>query len=130
MAKIYRCQLEVRGYELDSFGHVNHAEYLHYLEFARWKMLAEEGMTLAQFQTWKRWPVIAGVEIKYLKPTFMGEILEVETTVVDHGKVDLRFEQTVKRGDDVILRAKVHSVVVNEKGRPADVPEPVQRLWS
>jgi DNA-binding response OmpR family regulator len=31
MPKIYECALEVRGYELDSFGHVNHAVYISYL---------------------------------------------------------------------------------------------------
>ncbi len=33
--------LEVRGYELDSFNHVNNAVYLNYLEVARWKFLQE-----------------------------------------------------------------------------------------
>ena len=37
--KTYLCTLEVRGYELDSFGHVNHGVYVSYLEHARWKML-------------------------------------------------------------------------------------------
>jgi acyl-CoA thioester hydrolase len=31
--------LEVRGYEMDSFNHVNNAVYLNYFEAARWKFL-------------------------------------------------------------------------------------------
>src|SRR6185437_16164438 len=72
MSKAYRTQLEVRGYELDSFGHVNHANYLNYFEHARWRMLQDEGITLEVLEKWKRWPVIAAIEVKYLKPTFMG----------------------------------------------------------
>lgn len=32
---------EVRGYELDSFGHLNNAVYLNYLEAARWDFCKE-----------------------------------------------------------------------------------------
>lgn len=30
------CSVQVRGYELDSFGHVNNAVYLQYAETAKW----------------------------------------------------------------------------------------------
>ncbi len=35
---MYCCEdeFEVRGYELDSFGHLNNAVYLNYLEVTRW----------------------------------------------------------------------------------------------
>jgi len=33
---------EVRGYELDSLGHVNNSVYLCYLEAARWKFFKEK----------------------------------------------------------------------------------------
>ncbi|WP_026476555.1 acyl-CoA thioesterase [Alkaliphilus transvaalensis] len=32
---------EVRGYELDSFGHLNNSVYLNYLEEARWEFCRE-----------------------------------------------------------------------------------------
>ena len=34
-------KLRVRGYELDSFGHVNNAVYLQYAEEAKWHFFAE-----------------------------------------------------------------------------------------
>lgn len=33
---MFEYQLTVRGYELDSYGHVNNAVYLNYFEQARW----------------------------------------------------------------------------------------------
>jgi len=129
MAKTYHCQLEVRGYELDSFGHVNHAQYISYLEHARWKLLAEEKVGLAEFQAWKRWPVIAQLEVQYVKPAFMGDILDIRTVAVEHSKVSFTFEQNIFRGETLIFRGKVKVVIVNESGRPDKMPEALEALW-
>ena len=130
MAKSYRCSIEVRGYELDSFGHVNHAVYVSYLEHARWKVLAEEGITLERFAKWKRWPVIARIQLEYKKPVFLGESLEIRTRISDHGKTNFTFEQKIYRGEVVILNAEVLAVMINEKGRPSELPHEIFRLWS
>jgi YbgC/YbaW family acyl-CoA thioester hydrolase len=128
--KTYRCTIEVRGYELDSFGHVNHAKYVSYLEHARWQMLYKEGITLERFQEWKRWPVISAIEMQYLKPAFMGDQLEVLTQVVEHGKLHFSIEQTISKAGTPIARAKVKAVVVNENGRPSEYPAAVSKLWT
>jgi YbgC/YbaW family acyl-CoA thioester hydrolase len=127
--KLYSTPIEVRGYELDSFGHVNHSVYLNYLEFARWQMLKKEGINLEVIEREKRWPVIAGIEIRYLKPAFMGELLEVRTGVLHHGKARFTLEQNIFRAELLITSAKVESVIVNEEGRPVPVPENYTQLW-
>ena len=38
------CTLTVRGYELDSFGHVNNAVYLNYGETAIWNFIRTAGL--------------------------------------------------------------------------------------
>ncbi|OFZ54933.1 MAG: hypothetical protein A2428_00590 [Bdellovibrionales bacterium RIFOXYC1_FULL_54_43] len=130
MPKIYECGLIVRGYELDSFGHVNHAVYFNYLEHARWSLLEQEGITLKQLNDWNRWPVIAGVEAFYLKPTFMGERLLVKTQVLGQGRSAFVFDQTIERDGTPIFRAKLRSVIVNGKGRPTEPPPEIRRLWT
>ncbi len=129
MANLYQTQIEVRGYELDSFGHVNHANYLHYLEFARWKMLPSEDVTIETFKKWNRLPVIAASEIQYLKPTFMGDILTVETTLVDYKRSSMHISQVIKKGDLVVAQAKIRSVIVDADGRPAALPEEGEARW-
>lgn len=128
--KIYRCTLSVRGYELDSFGHVNHAVYVSYLEHARWKLLEEEGILLSHFQEWKRWPVIAKIEVQYIKPAFMNEVLEVRSQIVEHGKTHFSLEQNIYKGDAHILKARIQSVIVNERGRPTEIPAELIKMWN
>ena len=130
MGKIYRCALEPRGYEMDSFGHVNNAVYFNYLEYARWKMLAEEGITLPLLESLQRWPVIAAIEAKYYKPTYMGDQLEVRTECVHHRKASYTFEQKIYRGEVLVFAAKVEGVMVNENGRPALSPPEMERIWT
>lgn len=127
--KTYRTEIEVRGYELDSFGHVNHANYLNYFEFGRWKLLAEEGITLADFRGWDRFPVIAGLEIRYLRPVTMGDVLTVETKMVSHGRSSTFFEQRILKGGLEACTAKVRSVLVDGKGKPAEAPPELRNRW-
>ena len=130
MAKKYHCKIEVRGYELDSFGHVNHAIYFNYLEHARWEMLTLEEITLAKFTEWKRWPVVAELQASYLKPTFMGEKLDVESQIVETGKTNFMIEQTILRDAAIVFKAKVRIVMVDETGRPAGMPEFCRAVWT
>lgn len=129
MEKTFRAELEVRGYELDSFGHVNHSNYLNYLEFARWKMLEAEGVTLKKFQEWNRFPVIASVDIQYLKPAFMGDILTIETKLVEYRRSSMLLEQTILKGTSKVATAKIRSVIVSNDGRPAELPEELEKKW-
>ena len=128
MSKNYRCGFDVRGYELDSFGHVNHATYISYLEHARWKLLEEERIGLKEFEKWKKWPVIARIEAHYLKPTFLGENLDIHTRLELSGRTGFIAHQTIFRGETPVLKAQVQVVVVNENGRPVELPEEVKRL--
>jgi len=128
--KTYRAEIEVRGYELDSFGHVNHANYLNYFEFGRWKLLAEERVTLEDFRAWDRFPVIASLEIRYLRPVTMGDRLVVETRLVSHGRSSTHFDQKILRGTQEVCVAKVRSVLVDHSGKPAEAPPDLRARWN
>jgi acyl-CoA thioester hydrolase len=128
MSKIYTCILHARGYELDSFGHVNHAVYIQYLEHARWEMLLSEGITLETFKTWSRWPVIAGIQASYLRPVFLNDRLEVRTRMTSRSRVAFTFEQEIWRESEKVFQAEVTGVMVNEQGKPAAIPEKMEQL--
>ena len=45
MAGVFTVRITVRGYELDTQGHLNQAVYLQYAEHARWELLRAAGIT-------------------------------------------------------------------------------------
>lgn len=57
---------EVQGYELDSFGHVNNAVYLNYLEAARWKFV-QETKWLDYLEKEKMFTAVIETNIRYLR---------------------------------------------------------------
>ena len=129
MSKTFRYALEVRGYELDSFGHVNHAVYLNYMEAARWKMLQEVGILHEQIVRDQLFPVITGIEIKYRRPAFAGDTLEVRSQVAEHGRFQFRLDQQIFKDETPIATAQVHSVIIDGRGRPVETPAAYHRLW-
>lgn len=61
-----RFDFRVRGYELDSFGHVNNAVYLHYLEEARWNMFCENPQCRSYIIENGLFPAVIETKIKYI----------------------------------------------------------------
>ena len=75
---VHEFYFEVRGYELDSFGHVNNSIYLNYLEEARWQFLKEINL-FEFFKSNDLFPVILETNIKYLHELKMFDSCIVNT---------------------------------------------------
>ncbi|MDD6279389.1 MAG: acyl-CoA thioesterase [Oscillospiraceae bacterium] len=71
-------KLTVRGYELDSFGHVNNAVYLQYAEAAKWDFFSKSG-TLPLLREEKLFPVILENNIRYMNELQLMEEVLVTT---------------------------------------------------
>lgn len=74
-------EIKVRGFHLDLYGHVNHARYLEFLEDARWGLMESNG-SLDWFMQHGYALVVSRVDIRYLRPAGMGEMLKIETRLV------------------------------------------------
>ena len=126
--KEFVCEIRVRGYELDQFGHVNHAVYLNYLEQARWDALEEGGFSHEDLRR-EGWGIhIVRVELDYLKPCHQGERLRIHTQVEEFRKSSMTIAQEIFRNSDgegasSALRGKVVAVWIGEDGRPMRIPE-------
>lgn len=112
----------VRTYECDSYGHVNHAVFVNYLEHARVEFLKAAsfdypGLVAAGFAT-----VISRLEISYLAPAYAGDHLAIETEPKSIQRLSGIFRQTIRRDATSIAEAEIRWCVVNPAGRPARPP--------
>ena len=121
---ICECSLQVRTYECDSYGHVNNANYLNYLEFARYELLKDIGFDYPGSIKAGYGMFISRIEIDYKKPAVTDDCLTIKTWPIKKGAVSGTLAQEIHRGDDLLVEAKVTWAFVDAKtGLPVRIPK-------
>jgi acyl-CoA thioester hydrolase len=123
--KEYR--LTVRGYELDSFGHVNNAVYLNYIEQARWQILHDLDL-LDYFFGNKLIMVVTELNIKYIQEAKLFDDLVVRTDFYKESPFII-FDQEIVNTNTKrrITKAKAKALLLDENRIPVDFPESIQK---
>ena len=117
--------LKVRSYECDSFGHVNNAVYLNYLEYGRMAVLEKAGFTLARLKELGVFIVVRRIEIDYRIPAREGESLVIRTCLQEHHKMKGVFYQEILNASKAALVARAHVtwVFTDLDGRLVAIPQ-------
>ncbi len=119
---IHVTKLTVRSYECDAYGHVNNANYLHYLEVARGELLHAMGLDYRGLIAAGYGLYVTKVCIEYKSPAFMEDELAIESETVASRKLSGRMRQVVRRGETVLAVAELDWGFVNREGRPTRMP--------
>ena len=118
----YETRIAVRGYELDSFGHVNNAVFLNYCEQARWEILRQKNLP-DFFLKHALILVVTEVNIRYIKEAKSFDELAVQTGM-ERRPPYLLFNHIIKNASgDVVARARIKTVLVDSERIPHDIPE-------
>jgi len=116
--------LPVRVYfeDTDCAGVVYHANFLKFCERARSdfvRLLGIDHQGLASGEQGEPAVfVVRHVEIDYLKPGRMDDVLEIVTTCAEIGSASLVLQQDIRRDKTLLVRAKVTVVLVSRSGKP------------
>lgn len=116
-------ELEVRFYELDPYGHVNHATYLQYFEAARVAWLDSIGQGLDRLLAADVQLIVIAVATRFVAPAVLHDSLTIETGMVSTRRVRAQWAQRALRGDELIACQRVNFAVTNAAGRPRRIPE-------
>lgn len=121
---VYKTEILVRSYELDSYNHVNNAVYQNYLEHARMDFLNQIGFRYKEFYDAGYFLFITHVDIFYKSPAVLNDRLTVETSVKNIKLVRGSFHQTIKREDGTVcVEADVDWACITKEGRPSKIPD-------
>lgn len=113
----------VRFHELDPYGHVNHAVYLTYLEQGRVEQLAAAGVDLLTLTEREGLQLlVVGIEVRYLAAAGAGETLTVTCRLAERRRASAVLDQEVRRGAEVLVRARVRVATVDRSGRVVALP--------
>lgn len=119
---------QVRSYELDSLGHLNHSVFLNYFEEARFDALEQAGISALDLQA-DGWGVhVVRAEVDFRRECRQGEELRVETRVERVRNSSMVLEQLMKKhpSGEVAAAARIVAVWVRQGGGPTRIPEAVR----
>jgi len=116
---------KVMSYELDSWGHVNNAIYLNYLEKARNDFMTQKGLNFKKFSEWEVFPVLSRSIIEYKKPAFADDELIINGHISNYTAASFTLQYSITKKDTniIIAEAETFHVFVNKKNRPTRIPE-------
>jgi len=118
------CCVRVRSYECDMYSHVNNANYLNYLEFARYEFLKDVSFDFPAITRAGYGIFVARIEIDYKLPAITDDELLIKTWPIKKGAVSGTLAQEIRRGGDTLISAKVTWAFVDAKtGMPVRIPK-------
>jgi acyl-CoA thioester hydrolase len=130
-----RHHMQIRVYyeDTDFSGIVYHANYLRFMERGRTNHLrlmgAEQHTLFAQAQ--EATPgfafVVRSMEIDYLRPARMDDLLDVVTWPVAVKGASITLAQEVRRGEEVLVKAQVRVAFISN-GRAQPIPKSLRVL--
>ena len=119
-----KIRLKVRHYEVDAYGHVNHANYVHYFEVARVEALDTLGLSLDEMRRQGYLLVAAEIVVKFHSPARSGESLDITTEIREiRGARSLWVQEMREAGSErLVATAEVTGALMTEGGHPVRIP--------
>jgi acyl-CoA thioester hydrolase len=126
----------VRSYELDSYGHVNNAVYMQWLEHGRSRLLQDFGFTYNNIED--RWGVrlvLVGTKIDFQVGLRLDDRIRITTRVSRMGRTSVTFAQEILReepeGPPTVAAVAETAIVFTDPAmtgaRP--IPEEFRRIY-
>ncbi len=125
--KSYSFPVRVYFSDTDAEGIVYFGRYLDFAEHARTEMLREvfggQGEMMKENGICF---VIRNIKADYLKPAYLDDLLNVETSLIEAKRFSCSFSQDIKRGEELLVHTEIRVACIDlEKKHPALIPDRV-----
>ena len=122
----HRLHARVYYADTDFSGVVYHARYLEFFERGRSDFLRLAGVHHTELADGKHgerlvW-VVRKMEIEFHAPARIDDILTIDTRTADISGARIFMAQELRRGDTLLVTAKVEAAIIGENGRPRRFP--------
>ncbi|MGZ3818140.1 MAG: acyl-CoA thioesterase [Bdellovibrio sp.] len=108
----------VKESDVDSYGHLNNANYLVLYEEARWEIITGRGFGLNHIHKIKQGPIVLEVNLKFIKEIRLREEITIKTQVTEYkGKIGKILQQMVKSDGTVASEALFNIGIFDMKER-------------
>ena len=126
MHKNFIHNVKVYYEDTDAGGVVYYANYLKYLERARTEALSTIGLSNKKIKNdFGALIIVKSCNIEYKKSAYLEDDLRIKSFINSISKTSFFMSQSIFRVEDLIVEAKIHLVLVNEKFKPIKIPEKI-----
>jgi acyl-CoA thioester hydrolase len=126
----FRVHITVRGYELDTQGHLNWAQYLHYAEHARWECLRAAGIQHERLIASGAGPVNLDANVRFLAELRGGDELTASCAFHWRNGKTFRVTQQFIRADGTLSAELTTVTGLLDLTARRLIPEPGKHLRS
>ena len=121
-----RTEIRVIYGDTDQMGVVYYGNYLRFFEAARNEWLRAKGVRWRDIEAAHAiYLPVAEAKVSYKRPARYDDVIVVETRLGDLGRVSLRFDYRVVRGDDLLALGHTVHACVSRDGEIREFPEPL-----
>ena len=114
--------------DTDSGGVVYYSNYLKFLERARTEMINSFGLSNKKLlEEHKTLVIVRSCNIDYLSPSKLEDTLQIYSSIESFNKASFVIIQNIKKDDNLIVKAKLKLVTVNQEGKPIKIPSILEK---
>jgi YbgC/YbaW family acyl-CoA thioester hydrolase len=100
----------IREHHLDSFGHVNNAQYLMLFEEARWEMITSRGYGLKNVQETKIGTVVLECNVRFKRELSLRESITIVTRVESVSKKIVKLNHLILKANGEVAAEAVFTM--------------------
>ena len=124
MAKKFSFTVKIYYEDTDAGGVVYYANYLKFLERARYSLGYTNSSILERFGVLL---IVKSCNIEYKKPAKFEDTLEIISEIKSFTKTSFLMKQSISRKNEIISDAEIHLVSVDKNGKPSKIPEDLKK---
>ena len=115
--------------DTDAGGVVYHAQYVKFLERARTEWLRYLGFTNSELERkYKMLFIVSEIAVEFVKPARLDDAINISVGIESLGRVRVTFHQEIRRGEDILVKARVSvATVAAESFKPIEIPADVRK---
>jgi YbgC/YbaW family acyl-CoA thioester hydrolase len=98
--KIFKYEMTIKEFHLDTFGHVNNAAYLQIYEEARWQFITENGYGLEKIKETGLGPVILEINLKFIKELHLRKKITIHSQTGEYNSRIGTIKQWITDSED------------------------------
>ena len=115
--------------DTDQMGVVYYGNYLRYFEASRNEWLRAKGANYRDIEAAHAiYLPVSEVKVSYKRPARYDDVITVEARLGELGRVSLRFDYRVVRGEDILALGHTVHVCLGHDGGIREFPEPMLAL--